>query len=152
MVNQEAILNSFGLAHMTSAFNSERLAAARRESAVRQRKAMKEGADAQYFKPDTEAMRQDLHRRLPAGALATPTLVMWGLNDPSAPLSLGHELFAALATHNRKRTEFHVFARSGHYPFREHVERFNELLAGFVEAAGISKPATGKVAADAPSP
>jgi pimeloyl-ACP methyl ester carboxylesterase len=65
------------------------------------------------------------------GRLQRPVQVFWGFNDRTATLERGVELFQMVARHDRD-AQFHVFNQSGHFPFREHPERFNSLLARFV--------------------
>jgi 2-hydroxy-6-oxonona-2,4-dienedioate hydrolase len=65
------------------------------------------------------------------GRLQRPVQVFWGFNDRTATLERGVELFQMIARHDRD-TQFHVFNQSGHFPFREHPERFNSLLGRFV--------------------
>lgn len=62
--------------------------------------------------------------------LPAPTLVVWGFNDPSAPLPLGHSLFSRIAA-KTPRSEMHVLNQAGHYSFREHPLEFNRLLKAF---------------------
>jgi pimeloyl-ACP methyl ester carboxylesterase len=59
--------------------------------------------------------------------------VIWGFNDRTAVIERGIELFGLVAAHER-RAQFHVINESGHFPFREHPERFNSLFAGFIAA------------------
>ena len=64
------------------------------------------------------------------GGCSGPTQIVWGFNDRTATIEGGFDLFGMIAARER-RTEFHVINESGHFPFREHPERFNALMAGF---------------------
>lgn len=64
--------------------------------------------------------------------LKTPTLVVWGFNDPSAPLELGYGLFQLIAP-QVPRSELHVFNEAGHHTFREHPESFNRVVTAFIQ-------------------
>jgi len=66
------------------------------------------------------------------GRLTRPTLVVWGYNDPTAPLRRGQYLFDLIA----KKTlmaEMHVINQAGHFCYREQPETFNEVVRGFVQ-------------------
>jgi pimeloyl-ACP methyl ester carboxylesterase len=62
--------------------------------------------------------------------MPAPTLVVWGMNDPSAPLPLGLALFDRIAGRTPK-AEFHVLNHAGHYCFREQTREFNRLVKAF---------------------
>jgi pimeloyl-ACP methyl ester carboxylesterase len=59
-----------------------------------------------------------------------PTLVVWGVDDPSAPVPLGYALFERIAA-GTAEAELHVLGRAGHYAFREHPHTFVRLLEAF---------------------
>jgi pimeloyl-ACP methyl ester carboxylesterase len=81
--------------------------------------------------------------------IPVPTLVVWGMNDPSAPLPLGLALFDRIAGRTAK-AEFHVLNRAGHYCFREQVHEFNRLIKVFcVDAEFIGEGRTGATVAAA---
>jgi 2-hydroxy-6-oxonona-2,4-dienedioate hydrolase len=82
-------------------------------------------ADFDLAKAETLAWLQE-------GRLRTPTLVIWGLNDPSAPLNPGLELFRLISAH-ATRAEMHIFNHAGHHSFREHPDEFNRVITNFVE-------------------
>ncbi len=56
-----------------------------------------------------------------------PTLVVWGDNDPSAPVPLAQTLFERIARRTRD-AELHVLNNAGHFCFREQPAAFNRLL------------------------
>jgi len=67
------------------------------------------------------------------GRLQRPVQVIWGFDDRTAVIDRGIELYQLFARHER-RALFHVINQSGHFPFREHPERFNALLQRFVDS------------------
>lgn len=83
-----------------------------------------------FFPQLARDKRETLHW-LAEGRLQRPTQVFWGLNDRTANFEGGIHLFHAVAAHER-RTVLHIFNETGHFPFREHPERFNGLLRSFV--------------------
>ena len=47
--------------------------------------------------PSVDRVRGDTIRKLDDGGIPVPTLVIWGMNDLSAPLPLGQRLFERIA-------------------------------------------------------
>ena len=66
------------------------------------------------------------------GRLQTPTLVVWGYNDPTAILKRGQALFELIAD-STAMAEMHVINKAGHFCYREQPETFNQVIRGFVE-------------------
>ena len=64
-----------------------------------------------------------------------PTQLIWGYNDPTAPVELGRALFDLIALRER-RARLDVFNQSGHFTYREHPQAFNAALHGFIEGCG----------------
>ena len=67
------------------------------------------------------------HRRR---GLLTRTLMIWGFNDRSAPLPLGHALFERIAA-KTPRAEMHVLNGAGHYSYRDQYQAFNRVLTSY---------------------
>lgn len=67
-----------------------------------------------------------------AGRLKTPTLIVWGYNDVSAPYTLGVDLLKVISPHVG-RTQLHVFNHSGHSPYAEYPEEVTRLLVDFIK-------------------
>lgn len=65
--------------------------------------------------------------------LKKPTLLVWGYNDPTAPLDMGLRLYELMAGRER-RTQMHIINQAGHFSYREHPREFNEVLRGFIAA------------------
>jgi len=85
------------------------------------------------FLPELARQKRETLQWLAEGRLQRPVQVVWGFNDRTAVIERGVEMFQLIAAHER-RAQFHVINQSGHFPFREHPDRFNHLLAGFVAA------------------
>ena len=96
------------------------------------RKMRDEGLLAARFLPDLVDDRDDLFARIAKDGLRRPVLLVWGYNDPTAPLDLGFNLFNLVAS-KQKRTSLHVLNKAGHFSFRERAEAFNRVVADFVE-------------------
>ena len=67
-------------------------------------------------------MRDDI------GAIQTPTLLIWGLNDNITPPRVAHEFDKLIPN-----TELRFIDKCGHAPMMERPEIFNELLADFLK-------------------
>jgi pimeloyl-ACP methyl ester carboxylesterase len=95
--------------------------------------AMAEPEVMHSFLADVDQLRDDLLARIAAGKLRTDTLVIWGNNDPSAPLARGLELYARLTDGGGPAAvEMHIVDRAGHYSFREQADAVNQLLLGYL--------------------
>ena len=80
--------------------------------------------------PSVNRVRGDTIRKLDDGGIPVPTLVIWGMNDLSAPLPLGQRLFERIAA-TTPRAEMHVLNGAGHYSYREQPAAFNRVLKSF---------------------
>lgn len=63
--------------------------------------------------------------------LKKPTLIVWGYNDPTAPLDMGLRLYELMAGSER-HTQMHIINQAGHFTYREHPKEFNEVMRAFV--------------------
>jgi pimeloyl-ACP methyl ester carboxylesterase len=127
-------MNSYSSDHVDAETVEIRTTIASLPKAAEARRVMNSGAFRDVFLPDAERLREEALSRIMAGELRAPTLIVWGANDPSAPLGIGLELFGIVAE-TRPESEFHVFNKSGHYAYREHPAEFAELTARFLRAA-----------------
>ena len=104
------------------------------------KKMVDEGAGARYFLPELAKQKRETLGWLGEGRLQRPTQIVWGQNDPTVAAEGCFDVFDLIAAHNR-RTTVNIFNHAGHFVYREHPERFNTLLAGFVQnAARDAKP------------
>ena len=92
----------------------------------------KTGLIRTHIQPQMMAQKEETLRWLQEGRLKIPTLLLWGYNDPTAPLSKGHALFELVA-HSAPRSQMHIFNQAGHFSYREHPKEFNEVVRGFIQ-------------------
>lgn len=117
---------------ITEALLDETVAASKLEkTAVAVRKMNAERLVRRQFLPGLARQRTETHRWLLERGMPCPTLITWGLNDPTAPLDNGRLLMEMFMRKQRK-TEIHCFNRAGHFVYREHPAAFSRTLDGFV--------------------
>ncbi len=71
------------------------------------------------------------------GRLKTPTLMIWGFNDPSGgsrPHRLGLELFE-LISESVDQAQLHFFNQAGHHPWDDHPREVANLMVSFIKSA-----------------
>ena len=76
--------------------------------------------------------KKEVLLRIEEEGLSVPVLVLWGLNDRSAPLPLGHQIFERIASRT-PLAEMHILNGAGHCSFRDQPEAFNRALQGFCQ-------------------
>ena len=59
--------------------------------------------------------------------IKTPTLLLWGKQDPVIPVAVGERMAALLPN-----VEFEIIDRCGHWIQIEHADRFNQLVIEFL--------------------
>ena len=79
-------------------------------------------------------MKRETYERIQAGRLTSPTLIIWGFNDPSAPAELATNLYNKIAA-VQDRAELHFFNQSGHYAFQEFPRETADLMVSFIRNA-----------------
>ena len=84
------------------------------------------------FLPRLRIERDRMFARLSQGSIARPTMLVWGFNDPIAPIAMGYDAYDLFARHEL-RCELHIVNEAGHYPFREQPAPFHRILANFLE-------------------
>ena len=87
--------------------------------------------DDSTFMPSLETKKAETLAWIEQGNLSTPTLLVWGKNDPSAVLDGGLKLFD-IVSKGCPRNQMHIFNQAGHYCYREHPDEFVEVVAGFI--------------------
>jgi 2-hydroxy-6-oxo-6-(2'-carboxyphenyl)-hexa-2,4-dienoate hydrolase len=128
-VRIEPDAQSYSREHVTDGLIDRLLAIATRpefDHAARRAKALRESV----WMPSIQPVREQTVADIDSRGLPVPTLVVWGADDPSAPLPLAHELHARIAARTSE-ADLHVLGRAGHYCFRERPDAFDRLLAGF---------------------
>jgi pimeloyl-ACP methyl ester carboxylesterase len=128
-VRLEPDAQSVSRAHVTDDWVERMLEIAWRPSRLAAEERVRALREAQWL-PSVEATRARTLADVDARGVPVPTLVVWGADDPSAPLSLGLALFERLAARSAE-VELHVLARAGHYCFREQPESFERALRAF---------------------
>ncbi len=86
------------------------------------------------FLPQLGQQKEETLRWIKEGRLKTPTLLVWGYNDPSAVITSGMGLFKLLAP-SVSRAQMHIFNKAGHYCYREPPEDFARVVTDFIQAA-----------------
>jgi len=69
-------------------------------------------------------------KMLHGGQLKTPTLVIWGYNDPSATHEMAADLFRVISR-SANQAQLHFFNRCGHAPYHEYPQGVTDLLVSF---------------------
>ena len=80
--------------------------------------------------PDARALFEQAREDISAGMLTVPSLVIWGYNDPSSPVSAGFLLFDVINPATPV-SEMHLFNSSGHSSHIEHPEEYNRVVGEF---------------------
>lgn len=78
------------------------------------------------------------------GALGTPTLLVWGMQDSTVSI-----LFADSVRRAIPQAQYHPIDRAGHLPHMERTDVFNPLLIGFLRS--VARTDTGTVHRASPS-
>lgn len=87
---------------------------------------------AARFMPDFVEDRDRFFERIDSDGFRRPVLLVWGYDDPTAPLQMGLDLFDRIAR-RQMRTQLHVLNKAGHFSFRERPEEFNRVVSDFFE-------------------
>lgn len=120
--------NSYTKDHITDEWVEDMYRIAKLPTIARAQKMRGTSAWGRFIR-DLERRRGEMIDLLKAGRLRQPSLIMWGLKDPSAPFTLAVKLYSIIASKN-VRTQLHSL-NSGHYCFREFPEPFNQSLIAF---------------------
>lgn len=130
-VRWEPEANSYSKNHITEDFVEAMLKIALLPKVMEAKKKMVHLSDTTFL-PDTRKKKYETLDLIKGGRLKAPTLIVWGLNDPSAPVKLGLDLIRLIGS-VVDRTRFHVINHAGHYVFREHPQEFHRLIMDFVD-------------------
>jgi pimeloyl-ACP methyl ester carboxylesterase len=96
------------------------------------KKMVDEQAGSRFFAPQLAKQKRETLNWLREGGLQRPTQIIFGRNDPTVAVEGAFDIFNLIGAHQR-RTEVHIINQAGHFSYREHPERFNALLGGFVD-------------------
>lgn len=97
------------------------------------RKMNDQGLKDKLFMPQLTLDKEECLQWMLQGRLKTPTLVVWGYNDPTAQFKRGQALFEFVAN-STENAQMHVINKAGHFCYREHPEQFNLAVKGFIES------------------
>ncbi|MBN9035941.1 MAG: hypothetical protein BGN88_03650 [Clostridiales bacterium 43-6] len=99
-----------------------------------------EGLYFRTFIPNLARLKRETLQWLGEGRLQRPLQIFWGLNDQTADVGGAFELHDLVSPH--QRVEVNIFGHCGHFPYREHPARFNQLMSRFVrKVAAQAEPA-----------
>lgn len=141
-VTREPVANSYSRDHITHDFIEEMMSVARLPKTEVAKRRM-EHLYVRQFLPDMQEQKYDTLDLIRGGRLKVPTLVAWGLNDPSAPVILAYELFQHIAR-SCPLTQCHIFNHAGHYVFREHPHGFNQVVKAFIDTTACPDEVLGR--------
>ena len=90
-----------------------------------------EGVGSRVWMESLQPKRREVIRKIEDEGFQMPTLVIWALNDKSAPFPKGQQLFERIAG-KTSHAEMHVVNRSSHQVYREQPDIFNRTLRDFL--------------------
>jgi pimeloyl-ACP methyl ester carboxylesterase len=134
-VRVEPETNSYSSQHISEDF-VQRLLELHRLPKTEHAQRKMEVLETSTFLPSIARRHADVLQHIDAHGLSVPVLVVWGVNDPTAQLALGLELFARVCARSPSAA-FHALNQAGHYSFREKPAEFNSLLSAFCAAHPI---------------
>ncbi len=105
------------------------------KSKVGIRKMNNEGLIDIVFSVEFRRDRENMFLRLQHQALLRPIMLIWGFNDPIAPIEMGYRLVELVGRH-QPRAYLSIINKAGHYCHRERPAEFNRVLVEFLE--GVS--------------
>ena len=86
---------------------------------------------AAHWLPSLVRAKADVQAKLRTTGIPVPLLLVWGLNDRSAPIALGHALFDMIGEHTRDASML-VINQAGHQVFRDQRQRFTSAVLAFI--------------------
>jgi 2-hydroxy-6-oxonona-2,4-dienedioate hydrolase len=84
-----------------------------------------------FFIPELARDKRETLQWLREGRLQRPIQIVWSLTDATVPVQLGYDLYDIVARHETRVT-LSVIDKSGHFPYREHPQWFDDTLTTFV--------------------
>ena len=124
--------NSYSYTHITDKWLDDTLritGLAKFKEAAAKAKSLK-----QQFMDDMDKRVTETQQWIREGQLKTPTLVIWGYNDPSANLDPAGLDCMNLILPNVDKSQMVILNDAGHYGFREQTSGFVEAVKGFIES------------------
>lgn len=123
--------NSYSDEHITDSMVNAGVEIGRLEK-TKTAKDLMNGGLYETFKEHLLERIKDIEDEVGAGALQTPTLVLWGFNDPSATVERCLGPAIDLFLENVADSELHIFNQAGHYCYREQPDAFADTVIGFI--------------------
>lgn len=143
-VCREPVANSYLKHHITDEYVDALLEIARLPKSMEaKRKHNPANRDVnlrKQFEADLSTVKNETLEAIKARYLKAPTLIIWGYNDPSAPVQLAMSLFEVMSQSDVD-VQLHIFNRAAHYVFREQAEKFNNLVTAFIKGGDHSTTA-----------
>jgi pimeloyl-ACP methyl ester carboxylesterase len=130
--------NSHGEAHITERMIDVALEIEALPKTVEARRIMDGGAKTRN-NADLIERQAETHAWIREGRLRSPTLVVWGFNDRSAPIERVGIACLNLILPSVPESEFHVLNHAGHNSMREQPDAFNRVLTSFIEARWVPR-------------
>jgi 2-hydroxy-6-oxonona-2,4-dienedioate hydrolase len=100
---------------------------------TKQARATFQGEVRDRFYRDLADHKTQFLQRITSGELQTPTLVVWGFNDPSATMHESGVSAMDLILSNVSISEMHILNHAGHYCYREQPEAFVSIVKSFIK-------------------
>jgi 2-hydroxy-6-oxonona-2,4-dienedioate hydrolase len=129
-VRMEPEAQSFSHAHITDDWTARLLENALLPVRVESEARMKAIAHTAWF-PTMGRAKAEALRLIEAQGLPVPTLIIWGMNDVSAPLRVHGLPLIDLIAAKTPRTVVVLINQTGHYVMREQPDAFVRALRGF---------------------
>ena len=85
------------------------------------------------FVADASKVKEETLALITEGKLLSPTLVIWGYNDPSSPLDLGLDLMKVI-TPVVPNSQLLILNQAGHYVFRDQADKVNRIVKEFINS------------------
>lgn len=125
----EPFAQCFYPAAVTRSFLDRMLEIAHLPKSLESRHAIRENRETVWL-PEIYELRRNVLAGVDKAGVPVPTLVVWGLDDESAPLPVGIDLLGRLAART-SHVEMHVLSRARHYCFRDQPAAFSAAVASF---------------------
>jgi 2-hydroxy-6-oxonona-2,4-dienedioate hydrolase len=142
LVAREPEANSYSKQHITDDYLDALLEVARLPKSLEAKRkhnpANKQTNLRKPFEADLLKVKNQTLESIKTGDLKAPTLMVWGYNDPSAPVKLGIRLFEIISESDTE-VQLHIINQAGHYVFREQAEAFNNVVTAFIRGRDRSR-------------
>ncbi len=126
-------VNSFSDKHITDAYLDVTVKITTSQK-FKEAEAKMEGGLKAKFAQDLVDRQKETHEWIRGGRLNAPTLIIWGLNDPSAKFDpVGLATLQLIFSSNRK-AQMHIFNQAGHPCYREQPEAFVTTVTSFIKS------------------